>query len=241
VSRSRDITTITTTAGFPSTTAAITTRTTTAGPATATARPRSIRRHRALAAALAIAGAAALAACGGSGGDEELTGPPAPTDPAAFAWLHPAPTPAGWRTTPLPSGRASLSHPVDWRLSRTDPGTVTATLRRDGRIDGYLNITPQSGDETLANWASFRPAHNREEGDRDLVPIASATGLRFRGGLGSCVKDRYATETSRRYVEIACIVRGRTATTVIVGAAPPSLWSRHSPVLERAISSLVVS
>ena len=55
------------------------------------------------------------------------------------------------------------------------------------------------------------------------------------------MKDRYATETSRHYVEIACIVRGRTATTVIVGAAPPSLWNRYSPVIERSISSLSVS
>ncbi len=118
---------------------------------------------------------------------------------------------------------------------------MTATLRRGGRIDGYLNITPQGGDETLANWASFRPAHNRDEGDSDLVPLASASGLRFDDATGSCVKDRYATETSRRYVEIACIVRGRAATTVIVGAAPPSLWNRYSPVIERSISSFNVS
>jgi hypothetical protein len=216
-------------------------RTTTAGPATATATSRPIRRHRALVAALALASAAALAACAGSGRDEDLTGPPAPTDPAAFAWLHPARAPSGWRTTPLPSGRATLAHPARWRLGQTDPGTVTATLRRNGQIDGYLNITPQSGDETLADWASFRPAHNQEEGDRDLVPIASATGLPFRGGRGSCVKDRYETETSRHYVEVACIVRGQTATTVIVGAAPPSLWSRYSPVIEHAVSSFAVS
>ena len=217
------------------------TPTTTAGPATATATSRPIRRHRALVAALALAGAATLAACGGSGGERELTGPAAPANAAAFAWAHPDRPGPGWSTKELPSGDATLPYPAGWRLSKTDPGTVTATLRRGGRIDGYLNITPQGGDETLANWASFRPAHNRDEGDRDLIALASATGLRFRDATGSCVKDRYATETSRHYVEIACIVRGRTATTVIVGAAPPSLWSRYSPVIERSISSLSVS
>ena len=216
-------------------------RTTTAGPATATETSRPIRRHRALVAALALAGAAALAACGGSGGKDEASGPPAPANPAAFAWLHPGQPPAGWRAKDLPSGNATLAYPGSWRLTRTDPGTVTASLRGEDGINGYLNITPQQGDETLAGWASFRPDHNIEEGDRDLVPLASATGLRFRNGTGSCVKDEYATETGHRYREIACIVRGPSATTVIVGATPPDLWNRYSPALERAISSFSVS
>jgi hypothetical protein len=230
-------TTITTTTAFHSTTAAITTPTTTADPATATAISRPIRRHRALVAALAVVGAATLAACGSSGGGKEVTGPPAPTDLASFAWLHPGTPPAGWRTEALPSGRATLAYPAGWHLTRTDPGTVTAARTVNGEIQGYLNVTPQQGEESLANWASFRPAHNREEGDSGLVPLAAATGLRFSGGRGSCVKDRYATESAHHYLEVACIVRGRAATTVIVGAAPPALWSRFSPVIERAISS----
>jgi hypothetical protein len=188
---------------------------------------------RALVAALALTGAAALAACGSS----ESSGPSAPANPAAFAWVHPAPVPSGWRTRPLPSGSATLAYPPRWRLTTTDPGTVTAAVKAVGRIVGYLNITPQSGEETLANWASFRPAHNREEGDHDLVPIASAAGLRFRNGRGSCVKDDYATSSNARYTEIACIVRGPATTTVIVGATPPALWNRFSPAIERAISS----
>jgi hypothetical protein len=130
-----------------------------------------------------------------------------------------------------------LAYPPGWRLTKTDPGTATAARKSGGRIVGYLNITPQSGDETLANWASFRPAHNREEGDRDLVATASATGLRFRNGPGSCVKDGYSTSSGARYTEIACIVRGPTATTVIVGAAPPASWTRFSPTIKRALSS----
>jgi hypothetical protein len=252
--------------------------TTTADPATATGTSDPTRRHRALAAALALAGAAALAACGGSASDEEGAGPVAPSNPAAFTWVHPQQAPAGWHTRELPSGQATLAYPGAWRLTRTDPGTVTATMRRNGAITGYLNITPQGGAETLAypgawrltrtdpgtvtatmrrngaitgylnitpqggaetlaNWAGFRPAHNREEGDRNLVPLASAGGLRFTDGRGSCVKDSYSTSTGRRYTEIACIVRGAAATTVIVGAATPGQWDRVSPTLERAITS----
>lgn len=188
-------------------------------------------------AALALAGAAALAACGSS--EDELSGPPAPTRPAAFAWVHPRPVAPGWRTTPLPSGSATLAYPPGWRLTRTDPGTVTAARRSGGRIVGYLNITPQQGSETLANWASFRPAHNREEGDTDLVPVAFAGGLRLTGGRGSCVVDSYRTGSDRPYTEIACIVRGSSGTSVIVGAAPPDRWNRASPQLQRAISSSV--
>jgi hypothetical protein len=211
--------------------------TTTAGQATATATSSRRRRLHSLAAALALLSAAAVAACGSSGGDEEVSGPPAPANPAAFAWVHPAPVPQGWRTQRLPSGAAALAYPPGWRLIKTDPGTVTAARKAGSRIVGYLNITPQGGDETLANWASFRPAHNREEGDHDLVPLASTTGLRFRSGHGSCVKDAYATESNARYAEVACIVHGPAATTVIVGATPPVLWSRFAPTIERAVSS----
>jgi hypothetical protein len=48
------------------------------------------------------------------------------------------------------------------------------------------------------------------------------------------VKDGYTTSSDARYTEIACIVRGPTATTVIVVAAPPTLWNRFSPTLQRA-------
>ena len=190
---------------------------------------------RFIVAALALAGAAALAACGSSG--DERSGPAAPTRPAAFTWLHPGTVPPGWRTRSLPSGSATLAYPAGWKLTTTDPGTVTATRRAGGRIVGYLNVTPQQGEETLANWASFRPAHNREEGDTGLAPLAFAGGLRFANGRGSCVKDSYRTGEGNPYMEIACIVRGQSGTTVIVGAAPPDRWETISPQLERAISS----
>jgi hypothetical protein len=180
-----------------------------------------------LLAGLALAAAVAVAGCGS-----------APSgDGHAFAWVRPAQPPTGWKLAPLPSGDATLAYPPGWRTIRTDPGTVSAALLGShGRIRGYLNATPQSGAETLANWSRFRPAHNREEGDRDLVTEAAATRLRFRAGTGSCVVDRYAT-ASARYREIACIVHGSRATTVVVAAALPHDWARLAPALRRSIAS----
>jgi hypothetical protein len=152
--------------------------------------------------------------------------------------LHASATPAGWNVGRIPSGDAAFVYPAGWRPIRTDPGTFSAALLGPrGRIRGYLNATPQSGEETLANWGRFRPAHNAEEGDRRVVREASAAGLRFRFGTGSCVIDHYTTSASTRYREIACIVRGAHATTVVVGAAPPADWSTLGPQLKRSIAS----
>lgn len=201
------------------------TPTTTADPATA-----MVGSSRLLA-GLALAAAVAVAGCGGG----STGGGHAAAD--AFAWLRPAPPPMNWRIARLPSGAAALAYPPGWRPIRTDPGTVSAALLGSrARIRGYLNATPQSGAETLANWSRFRPAHNREEGDRDVVTEAATTRVPFRAGIGSCVVDRYAT-VSARYREIACIVHGARATTVVVAAARPQDWARLAPALRRSIAS----
>lgn len=199
---------------------------------TATATSRS---RWAVAAALGILGAAAIAACGSSGNQADL---PAPKGPGALAGLRSAKAPAAWADAHLPRTGARLAYPPGWARVRADPGAVSAALRSpSGRIIGYLNATPQQGDETLANWSTFRPAHNVEEGDRDVSLVASATGLRLGGGRGSCVIDDYATSNGQRYRELACIVAGARSTAVVVGAAPPARWSGSSPVIDRAIES----
>jgi hypothetical protein len=174
--------------------------------------------------------ALALVGCGGSssGGDQ-----------AAFAWLHPGPPPAGWKLAPLPDHTATMAYPPSWHSAVTDPGTVTAVLgSKSAPLAGYLNATPQQGGETFDNWADFRLKHNAGEGDRQVHEVASATGLAFRNGaLGSCVIDDYLTESGHRYREIACLVGSQKATNVIVGAAPPSVWHRIGPQIERAVSA----
>jgi hypothetical protein len=187
---------------------------------------------------LALVAALAIAGCGGGArpgpqptvhAHAQVAGP--------FAWLSPAAPPAGWQIGRLPSGSAALAYPPGWRPIRTDPGTFSAALLGPhGKIRGYLNATPRQGAETLADWARFRTAHNRDEGDFNLVSEAAARGLRFRTGSGSCVIDRYATD-SAHYREIACLVRGSRASTVVVAAALPRDWPRLAPELERAVSS----
>jgi hypothetical protein len=168
--------------------------------------------------------AIAVAACGASAS-------------GSFSWLHPLAPPAGWTVARIPGG-AELPDPPGWRREHGDRGSATAALLGpDGRFLGYLNLTPRQGAETFADWPSFRVEHNREEGDRAVRRLSSATGLHFLDGRGSCVKDSYTTQTGSRFTEIACLVGGR-AESVVVGAAPPARWSTMSGVLERAIDAV---
>jgi hypothetical protein len=191
------------------------------------------RRTRIAAAGVAVAllAVAVTAALGGGG---ESRGRPA----AAFAWLHPSSTPAGWKVART-TGGATFAYPPGWRPIKTDPGTASvALLGRGGRIDGYLNATPRQGAETLANWSRFRPQHNSGEGSRDERVVASTTDARFRTGHGSCVIDTYATSKAA-YREIACLVTGKRSTAVMVAAARDALWGREAATLERAVSTFV--
>ena len=178
--------------------------------------------------------AAILGVWGGSAiGSAALQGPS-----PAFRWLKPQPAPRGWRLARLPSGAATFGYPRTWRSIRTDPGTVSVALLGYGRsIRAYLNLTPRQGTETLANWPRFRVDHLGDEGSKDVRLIASAHGLRFRSGRGSCVTDSYRTSRAR-YREIACLVAGSRTASVIVGAAPAKIWARQAHSIERAIASL---
>jgi hypothetical protein len=122
---------------------------------------------------------------------------------------------------------------------KSDPGAASAALLgRDGHDLAYLNITPRQGSETLAGWASFRPRHNAQDGERDISVQAAAGGLRFRAARGSCVQDAYTTSTGRRYIEIACLLAGAHASTVVVAAALAAAWGAQRAPLERAIDSV---
>lgn len=181
---------------------------------------------------LAVAGIALARGAGSQGPSSRAA------RPSAFRWVRPSPLPAGWSAQRLPGWPARLPAPAGWRPVPGDPGTRTVILRgRAGRIAGYLNATPQQGAETPRNWRRFRVEHNRDEEEREVTLDSSAAGLPFRGGSGSCVLDSYRTTSGSRYRELACIVAGRRATTVIVGAAPPSRWAEQAPTIRRAIDS----
>jgi hypothetical protein len=182
---------------------------------------------------LAVAAAVVVLAAG-AGGEESspLRGT------AAFAWLRPAPPPIGWSVARLMTG-PMLPYPPGWRPIKTDAGTASAAVvGPGGRIDAYLNVTPKQAAETAANWSSFRPQHNRREGDRAVRVIAAARNLTFRSGRGSCVIDEYSTSTAS-YREIACLVTRTGSSAVVVAAARTSLWDREVATLERAVSSFV--
>jgi len=184
---------------------------------------------------VAAAVAAILGVWGGAAAGSASVNGPTP----AFRWLQPRPAPLGWKLARLPSGAATFGYPRTWRPIRTDPGTASVALIGRGRsIRGYLNATPRQGTETLANWPSFRIHHLREDdSSKDVRLIASARGLRFRSGRGSCVIDSYRTSRTR-YREIACLVAGARTSSVVVGAAPSRTWTQQAETIERAIASL---
>jgi hypothetical protein len=192
-----------------------------------------MRRTRTTVSLVGVAIALTVGATGCGGGQAGH-----PPDAGPFAWLQPAPPPAGWRVARIPRG-STLAYPPGWRPIRTDPGTATvALLGRGERIEGYLNATPKQGSETLVNWSRFRVDHNRGEGSRHERLVASAHNLRFRSGRGSCVIDGYTTSKAA-YREIACLVAGPKSSAVVVAAARAALWHDQAATLQRAVSSFV--
>ena len=156
----------------------------------------------------------------------------------AAAWLGVSGPPQGWPTIAIPAG-AQMPYPPGWHPAKGDRGTATALQRGSGgTYVGYLNLTPRQGNETLANWTSFRISHNLDEGDRTDRKLAEASNLHFPTGTGSCVRDAYTTKTSAHYVELACLIVGRRTTVVIVGAAPPGSWARQGGEIGRAIAGV---
>jgi hypothetical protein len=182
--------------------------------------------------------AASIAASLGVWGGAADGSPSVNAQAPGFGWLKPQRTPHGWKLARLPSGNATFAYPRTWRPIRTDPGTASVALLGRGRsILGSLNLTPRQGTETLANWPSFRIEHLGDEGSTDVRLIASAHGLSFRSGHGTCVIDSYRTSRAR-YREIACLVAGTRTSSVIVGAAPSKTWAQQARTIQRAISSL---
>lgn len=158
---------------------------------------------------------------------------------AGFGWFHSNPAPGTWLSASLSGRSATLSYPGSLRPEHSDPGTVTVgSTARSGQTLVYLNVTPKQGDETVRNWPDFRMEHLREDG-QSAVHLDGVSGpLNFRGGHGRCVMDNYTTDRHHNhYNEIACIVQGAHATSVLVAATSTAAWQANRALLEKVVSS----
>ena len=160
----------------------------------------------------------------------------------AFPLLHPAAAPAGWPHLALPNGTAVLSYPPSLHQLAGDTDAVSAARRGPGgAFRLYLNATPRQGSERQQGWAAFRLRLLRSDDATSARQDAAAAGVTFRGGTGSCLIDDYVTRIGgHHYQEIACLVQGRTSTSVIVAAAPAAGWARARPLLLRAVAAYIV-
>ena len=191
------------------------------------------RRSRLVLAAIFAAGIAITAVAVTVSGS-----PPA----RAFPPLHPAAAPASWRHLTLPDGTAVLSYPPSLRPVSGDKVAVSAArLGPRGAFQLYLNATPRQGREQLAHWAAFRLHLLRSDTAASARQVAAARGVKFRGGTGSCVIDRYVTRIGgHSFQEIACLVAGRTSASVIVAAAPAAAWTQARPLLLQAVAAYLI-
>lgn len=157
----------------------------------------------------------------------------------AFPRLTAAAAPAGWPHVTLPDGTAVLSYPPSLRPIRGDKVAVSvARVSPAGTFQLYLNATPRQGTERLQGWAGFRLGLLRSDDAASAQEVAAAQGVRFRGGTGSCVIDRYVTKIgAHHFEELACLVQGRTSASVVVAAAPSAQWGQARPVLLRAVAA----
>lgn len=194
------------------------------------------------AAAAALTAALSLALFGCASGPPRSAGnagaAPAATF-AGFGWFHPRPAPATWLRASLSGQAATLSYPGSLRPEHGDPGTVTVgRTARSGEVLVYLNVTPKQGGETLRNWPGFRAEHLRADGQRAVHLDGVSGTLNFRGGRGRCVIDGYTTDVHHNhYDEIACIVQGAHATSVLVAATATAAWQANRALVEEVVSA----
>jgi hypothetical protein len=186
-------------------------------------------------AAVAVAAVAGVALAG-AGNPGHATGG------RLFPSLHAGPAPLGWHSVTLPDG-AVLSFPPSMQPVRSDKGAASAAaFSPSGDYLLYLNATPHEGKETLRNWPAYRISHLLDDDARSARQLSAASGVRFLGGSGSCVLDTYVTKVgAHHYTELACLVQGSHASSVVIGAAPASGWARAAALLDKAVAAYRVS
>ena len=158
---------------------------------------------------------------------------------AGFGWFHPGPAPGAWRQASLTGQSATLSYPGSLHPMHGDDGTVTVgSTAKSGKVLMYLNVTPKQGEESLGDWTDSRLEHLREDGQYQVHLDGASPALQFRGGPGRCVIDNYTTKIrGNHYDEIACIVQGAQATSVLVAATSTTAWQANHALLEKVVSS----
>jgi len=203
----------------------------------------SLRRIRpggaAAAAALTAALSLALFGWASSGSSPAPGGGTGQAAHAGFGWFHPRPAPGAWLQASLTGQSATLSYPGSLHPMHGDDGTVTVgSTAKSGAVLVYLNVTPKQGAESLGNWTDSRLEHLREDGQYQVHLDGVSPALHFRGGPGRCVIDNYTSKIhNNRYDEIACIVRGAHATSVLVAASSTAAWQASHALLEKVVSS----
>jgi hypothetical protein len=157
-----------------------------------------------------------------------------------FRWFKATPAPSSWKVHVLPSGGGFLFSPRRFKAVTDHDGVSLAVRNSHGTIVEYLNATPKQGPESLRDWPAYRVHVIREESDA-VHEHARAFGLSFNGGKGSCVIDDYRTRVIvHHYREMACFVRGRSASSVVVATALASDWAKALPTLKRALEAYQV-
>jgi hypothetical protein len=175
-------------------------------------------------------------ACGSAG--SAATGGQA-VSAGALASLRTQAAPHDWRQVRLSAGGAALAAPPGWRRVSGDPGSATYVLGANADHPlAYLNATPATEEEQLGSWVGFRLSHNRGEGDRNVLLLASRGELRLGGSVAArCVQDAYTSGTTR-YTEIACLAQAPSWRTVIVAASATSAGQPDRATLMRAIDAV---
>jgi hypothetical protein len=130
--------------------------------------------------------------------------------------------PAGAPRVTLASGLGSISVPAGFVPVGGDPGTASFARRaEDGSYVGFLNVTPQQGDERLEGWAAFRLAHLRSEGSMSALEHGAVEDVRTAQDARSCVTDDYVTQIGHHHFqEVACLVMTGSTGNVVVAATP---------------------
>ena len=156
-----------------------------------------------------------------------------------FKWLASTTPPRGSTTVSLPAGLGTLSVPPRFQPAKSDSGAYSAArLASDGSYLGFLNVTPQEGDESLQSWDTFRVDHLRDDDASSAHEDGKVSSVVSGSVVRSCVIDDYVTRVGgHHFREVACLVKTASQGAVVVAAVPANdpahLWGD----LRRSVAS----